>query len=144
MPRVELPSPQADGSPHWVDLKSPDELIASGLQCRAEGRKFGIVLDPWNTLDHQRGGMNETDYISMILTEVTKLARSADAHIWLVVHPAKLYKNKDGTRPIPTPYDISGSAHWYNKADNIITVHRNQGDGLQDVEIHVQKVRFAL
>jgi len=128
----------------WLEpeLKSPDELIASGLQCRSEGKKFGIVLDPWNTLDHQRGGMNETDYISMILTEVTKLARSANAHIWLVVHPTKIYKNKDGTRPTPTPYDISGSAHWYNKADNIVTVHRDQAERGQDVEIHVQKIRF--
>src|SRR5690606_17801830 len=44
--------------------------------------------------------------------------------------------------PVPTPYDISGSAHWYNKADNIITVHRNQAEQTQDVDIHVQKVRF--
>ena len=31
MPRVELPSPQADGSPHWVDLKSPDDFLAADL-----------------------------------------------------------------------------------------------------------------
>jgi twinkle protein len=58
------------------------------------------------------------------------------------VHPAKIYRNKDGTRPVPTPYDISGSAHWYNKADNIICVHRDQANGSQDVELHIQKVRF--
>jgi twinkle protein len=127
----------------WLepDLKTPDELIATGLAYRNEGRKFGIVLDPWNTLDHQRGTMNETDYVSFILTEVTKLARAANAHVWLVVHPAKIQKTRDGVRPVPTPSDISGSAHWYNKADNIITVHRDQTQG-QDVEIHVQKVRF--
>ena len=128
----------------WLepDLKTPDELIETGLSVRSEGRRLGIVLDPWNTLDHKRGNMSETDYVSFILTEVTKLARSANAHIWLVVHPAKLYKNRDGTRPVPTPYDISGSAHWYNKADNIITVHRDQAAHSQEVEIHVQKVRF--
>jgi twinkle protein len=128
----------------WLEpeLKTPDDLIHAGLEARVGGGKFGIVLDPWNTLDHQRGAMNETDYISYILTEVTKLARSANAHIWLVVHPAKLYKNRDGVRPVPTPYDISGSAHWYNKADNIITVHRDQAADTQDVDIHVQKVRF--
>ena len=31
MPRVELPSPQADGSPHYVDLKSPDDFMAADL-----------------------------------------------------------------------------------------------------------------
>lgn len=129
---------------YWLepDLKTPDELITTGLTYRAEGRKLGIVLDPWNTLDHDRGGLSETDYVSRILTRVIRLARSANAHIWLVVHPAKIMRNRDGTRPVPTPYDLSGSAHWYNKADNIVTVHRDQTDDSPTVEIHVQKVRF--
>lgn len=129
----------------WLDteLRTPDELIATALSYGEQDRKMGIVLDPWNTLDHERRGMNETDYVSYILTSVTKLARGSNAHVWLVVHPTKIYKDRQtGTRPVPTPYDISGSAHWYNKADNIITVHRDQAEGLQDVEIHVQKVRF--
>jgi twinkle protein len=128
----------------WIEpaLKTPDELISAGLRYRQRGKNFGVLLDPWNALEHQRGTMNETDYVSFILTETTKLARSTGAHVWLVVHPAKIQRNKDGTRPVPTPYDISGSAHWYNKADNIITVHRNQAESGQDVEIHVQKVRF--
>lgn len=128
----------------WIDpaLKTPDELIRTALDMRHPGAKFGVVLDPWNTLEHQRGSMSETDYVSFILTEVTKLARSANMHVWLVVHPAKIPRNKDGSRPVPTPYDISGSAHWYNKADNIITIHRDQVEQGQDVEVHVQKVRF--
>lgn len=128
----------------WLDpqYKTPDELINTALDYRRAARDFGIVLDPWNTLEHQRGSMNETDYVSFVLTEVQNLARAAGAHIWLVVHPAKIQKNRDGTRPVPTPYDISGSAHWYNKADNIITIHRDQASGSQDVDVHVQKVRF--
>ena len=128
----------------WLepDLKTPDELLKAALAMRRPGLKFGVVLDPWNTLEHQRGSMSETDYTSFVLTEVTKLSRTANAHVWLVVHPAKMQRNKDGSRPTPTPYDISGSAHWYNKADNIITVHRDQVEQGQDVEIHVQKVRF--
>ena len=128
----------------WIEpaLKTPDELIRVALEMRRPDCKFGIVLDPWNTLEHQRGSMSETDYTSFILTEVTKLARAANAHVWLVAHPTKIPRNKDGTRPVPTPYDISGSAHWYNKADNIVTIHRDQVEQTQDVEIHVQKVRF--
>jgi twinkle protein len=54
-----------------------------------------------------------------------------------------MQKNKDGKLPIPTPHDVSGSAHFWNKADNCITVWRNQADYLdQRVQIHVQKVRF--
>lgn len=128
----------------WLDpeLRTPDSLIATALSYGDGARKLGVVLDPWNTLDHERNGMSETDYVSYILTEVTKLARSSSAHVWLVAHPAKIQRNKDGARPLPTPYDIAGSAAWYAKADNIVCVHRDQAEGSQDVEIHVQKVRF--
>jgi twinkle protein len=129
---------------YWIEpkLKTPDRLINTALRVKTPGKKLGIILDPWNTLEHERGGKSETDYISLVLTKVTQLARSSNAHIWLVVHPAKIQKDKDGKRPCPTPYDISGSAHWYNKADNIVTVHRNQTDQPHLVELHVQKVRF--
>ena len=41
---------------------------------------------------------------------------------------------------MPTLYDISGGAHFYNKADFGITVHRNTEENA--TEIHVQKVKF--
>ncbi len=126
-------------APKWA---SPVELLELAAERKLAGPHLGIVLDPWNTLDHERGGLNETDYVSTVLTKVTRLVREVNAHVWLVVHPMKLQKDRDGNRPIPTPYDISGSAHWYNKADNIVTIHRRQTDDTQEVEVHVQKVRF--
>lgn len=122
---------------------SPENLLISALAYRPKGiAKWGVILDPWNTLDHVRNGMSETDYISHILTHVTRLVREGNAHCWLVVHPQKLYRLRDGSTPIPRAYDISGSAHWYNKSDNIICVHRNKDDDSDLVELHVQKVRF--
>lgn len=104
----------------------------------------GIVIDPWNELDHSRpGNQTETEYVSCVLTKIRQFARNYGVHVWLVAHPAKLYKDKDGKYPVPTPYDISGSAHYRNKADNAITVWRNVGHIDQDVsDIHVQKIRF--
>lgn len=104
----------------------------------------GLVIDPWNELDHSRpAGQTETEYVSFVLTEIRKFARQYDVHVWVVAHPAKLYKNSDGEYPIPTPYDIAGSAHFRNKADNAVTVWRHVGFDDQDiVDIHVQKVRF--
>jgi twinkle protein len=61
-------------------------------------------------------------------------------HVWLVAHPAKLFKEANGKYPVPTPYDVSGSAHWRNKADNCIAVWRDQSES-RAVEIHVQKIR---
>jgi twinkle protein len=105
--------------------------------------KTGIVIDPWNQLEHYRpSNMTETEYISKTLSDVIQVVRRANVHLWLVAHPAKLYRDRDGKYPVPTPRDISGSAHFWNKADNCITVHRDQVEGSQDVDIHVQKVRF--
>ncbi len=41
----------------------------------------------------------------------------------VVAHPTKL-KKEDGKMPIPSLYDISDSAHWSNKADVGIIIHR--------------------
>lgn len=104
----------------------------------------GLVIDPWNELDHSRpGNQTETEYVSAVLTKIRQFARNYDVHVWLVAHPAKLYKDKDGKYPVPTPYDISGSAHYRNKADNAITVWRNVGHEDQTVaDVHIQKIRF--
>ena len=62
-------------------------------------------------------------------------------HVWLVAHPAKLRRNPDGTYPTPEPYDIAGSANFYNKADNILIVERDFTPGSSDVRVHVKKIR---
>lgn len=62
--------------------------------------------------------------------------------IWVVAHPKKLQKKDDGEYPVPTPYDISGSAHWRNKADVCVSVWRSMEPGaMPGVEVHIQKVR---
>ncbi len=55
----------------------------------------------------------------------------------------KLQKNKDGSYPVPTPYDISGSAHFRNKADACLCVWRDllATDGA--TELHIKKMRFG-
>ena len=68
-------------------------------------------------------------------------ARAHGVHLWIVAHPTKLQKEPDGSYPVPTPYDVAGSAHWRNKADNCIAVWRNTAANTSAVEVHVQKVR---
>jgi len=107
-------------------------------------RKTGIVIDPWNQLEHYRPpGYSETEYVSQVLSEIIRWVRERNAHLWLVAHPSKMQKNKDGKLPVPTPHDVSGSAHFWNKADNCVTIWRDQSDYLnQAVQVHVQKIRF--
>lgn len=103
----------------------------------------GIVFDPWNEMEHVFDDKaTETRYISETLTHVRRFARNHDLHLWLVAHPRMLQRRKDSDKePVPTPYEIAGSAHWNNKADNIITVWRDRANDGQEVDIHVQKVR---
>ena len=73
--------------------------------------KCGVVIDPWNEMDHGRpNNMSETEYISSCLSVIRQFARDWNIHIWLVAHPAKLQKDKDNNYPVARLWDISGSA----------------------------------
>lgn len=105
--------------------------------------KSGLVIDPWNELDHSRpSNQNETEFVSRSLSLIRNWARESNVHVWLVAHPKNI-RREDGKLPVPRPDMISGSQHFWNKADCCVTVWRDMENiGSQDVEIHVQKVRF--
>jgi len=101
----------------------------------------GLVVDPWNELEQSRPEhMTETEYIGHSLMNMRKFARNCSVAVWIASHPTKLIKER-GEYKAPLPYQISSSANWYNKADNIICVHRNYKLPGNVVEIHVQKIR---
>lgn len=104
----------------------------------------GLVLDPWNEFEHLRPAcVTESEYISQCLSRIRRFARLHQVHVWIVAHPFKLQKEiKTQEYPVPTLYEISGSAHWYNKADMGLSVWRDVRDDSQKVQIHIQKVRF--
>jgi hypothetical protein len=67
--------------------------------------------------------MSETEYVSQMLTKIKRFAQHHDVHVWFVAHPRQL---RDWKGQPPTMYDISGSAHFINKADNGLVIHRNR------------------
>ena len=82
------------------------------------------MIDPYNELDHQRPeSLTETEYVSQILTKIKRFAQLNDVAVWFVAHPRQL---RDWRGEPPTLYDISGSAHFVNKADNAIVIHRSR------------------
>lgn len=125
-----------------------DALTLDGLMDRATSlvSRFGIkglIIDPFNEFDHTRPrGQTETEYIGSILGMLTRWSRKWQVHIWLVAHPQKLYRRDDGTYPVPTPWDINGSANFRNKATNCITVWRDESNPDLPVQIHFQKIRY--
>jgi twinkle protein len=124
-----------------VSVRSVTQAATAWLE--RQGEKRGLVIDPWNELEHWRGrGKSETEYISEQLSFLRGWARNNNVHVWLVAHPQKLRRD-DGKLPTPTPDTISGSAHFWNKADCAITVERALADPTKaDVNIYIQKVRF--
>ncbi|KAL4011835.1 hypothetical protein IC575_028898 [Cucumis melo] len=102
----------------------------------------GLVIDPYNELDHQRlPNQTETEYVSQMLTKVKRFAHHHGCHVWFVAHPRQL-QNWSGSPP--NMYDISGSAHFINKCDNGIVIHRNrdpENGPIDLVQVCVRKVR---
>lgn len=107
-------------------------------------RKKGInafVIDAWNKLDHHYT-TNETKYISEQLDKITRFCELNKVHCFLVAHPTKIQKSKDDHElyDVPNLYSISGSANFYNKTANGITVYRNFKTLM--TEVYIQKVKF--
>jgi hypothetical protein len=120
----------------------PEERSLDGIMSQVTGDYQGFVLDPWNEIEHNRDpNMSETEYIGNTLMRLKAYAIYRKQHIWMVAHPTKLQKENGQYKP-PMPYDISGSAHWYNKPDMCVTVHKKkQGDSNYVNQIIVNKVR---
>lgn len=132
-----LPPDDRDWSIEFILDTAQQLLFRHGIR--------GLVIDPWNELEDLRDrSESETEYVSRALKKIRQFARQCGIHVWIVVHPQKLYRAKeDGKYPVPTLYDCSGSAHWRNKADNGIVVWRDLSvDDTPEVTICVQKIRF--
>ncbi|HOV97868.1 MAG TPA: toprim domain-containing protein [bacterium] len=105
--------------------------------------RYGLdwyVIDPWNKLDHKYT-TTETKYISESLDAIIRFNKVYNLHCFLVAHPTKINKDRQtGMFEIPNLYSINGSSHFYNKADNGITVYRDFQKGT--TLIYRQKVKF--
>lgn len=107
-------------------------------------KKF-CIIDPFNELEHVRPtGLSLTEHIGESLSMLRQWARRHDLHVFLVGHPAKQQRIKDsGKLPIATPDMIADSAHFWNKADNCLTIALTDEHRSQEVDVHVQKIRFS-
>lgn len=104
----------------------------------------GLLLDPWNELDHSRpNGMSMTEWCNVQLRLLKRLGWNYDVWVGLIAHTTKLYRDKQtGQYNVPTLYDIADSAAFFNKADNGIVIWRDKSNEALPSEVHVQKVRF--
>jgi len=120
-----------------------DNILECALFCCDNHGLDGLVIDPWNSIDHQRpANLREDEYISQALSKIILFARFNDLHVWLIAHPKKPDQGRNYKTSPPGLYDISGAAHWYNKADFGLTVFRPDARDGTETHIIVTKVKF--
>lgn len=149
--QIEKIKPTIDALAQYFFMIQPNEEFTLDVvlaTMRSLIRRYGVnvlVIDPWNNLEvKSKSGETETAYTARILVKLRTFARQMGVHIILIAHPRKMSKMLDGTYDIPTAYDISGSAHFYNVADNILSVYREFHSEESDhstTHVHVQKVK---
>ena len=147
MSRMELDAAVEYLSRNFFDILPEEDYQVDTILEKAETlvRRKGIrvfILDPYNCLEHQiPTGQSETQYISEFLEKLRSFAKRKQALVILAAHPTKMKRDPLTKQfPVPTMYDISGSAAFFNKADFGIAIERDRNKEV--TRIHVQKVKF--
>lgn len=147
MNREELADALYFLSQHFYFVKIKDDTRSlNGVMSKVEEMIFkygikGFLIDPWNKLELGSAG-SETQTINRGLSTLSMFCKSKTVHGIVIAHPTKIPKI-EGTKKyqVPTLYNISGSANWYNQTDNGVVVYRDRETGI--VSVYFQKIRFA-
>lgn len=124
------------------DMLTVDEILSRAKQLVYQHGVKLLVIDPWNEIQHKiENTEREDQYISRMLAKIRRFARVNMVHVFLIVHPKQLLKDKDGKYPRPQAYDIAGGAMWRNKADNMLCVYRPDITTSRTI-VFVDKIRF--
>ncbi len=132
----------------WLLDKAKDAVIRYGIRI--------LVIDPWNEIEHaMRRAENHSEYIGRTIRALKRFAKVFDVLVILVAHPSKGGAQKAKVKSCKTNsygqqeeittneidlYDISDSAHFANKADLGVVVHRVKGS--YEATILIRKVRY--
>lgn len=119
-----------------------DSLLEKGREMVLRKGIRSYVIDPYNCMESERPpGTSETEYVSQIYAKLVAFAEAYNVHVFLVAHPTKMRKSEStGLYDVPTMYSISGSANFFNKTYNGLSVYRNYETHITTV--YVQKVKF--
>ena len=121
-----------------IDLTIDGILEKAADLVRRKGIKV-LYVDPWTYIEFSLNGDTETVHISKVLTKITNFCKKYGVHVILVAHPTKM--PREGNKfQVPSLYNISGSAHFKNKAWNGVIVYRDFAEGTTDVII--EKVKY--
>lgn len=101
-------------SPAWILDRVEELSLMYGIT--------GVVVDPWNQLDHiDLGKQREDLYLSNWLTRFKRKATNHNLKMVIIAHPTGA-EGRLGTEP--TIYSVSGGGMWNNKIDVGLVTHR--------------------
>jgi|TARA_B100000902_G_scaffold171466_1_gene165738 twinkle protein len=115
-------------------LRKGAELVKrKGIKC--------LVIDPFNKIrDVDCNTEDVNRYTMEYLTKIEVFAKKFDVLVFIVAHPTKMYKDKDGKIEEPNMYNIKGGGEWYDASYHGILVHRDYE--AKTVKAKVLKVKF--
>ena len=115
-------------------LKKGAELVKrKGIKC--------LVIDPFNKIRDEECKTEDVNRYTMeYLTKIEIFAKKYDVLVFIVAHPTKMYRDKDGKIEEPTMYNIKGGGEWYDASYHGLLVHRDYEN--KTVKAKVLKVKF--
>ena len=115
-------------------LRKGAELVKrKGIKC--------LVIDPFNKIrDVDCNTEDVNRYTMEYLTKIEVFAKKFDVLVFIVAHPTKMYKDKDGKIEEPNMYNIKGGGEWYDASYHGLLVHRDYEQ--KTTKVKVLKVKF--
>jgi twinkle protein len=124
-----------------MDKYSLESVLRKGAELvKRKGIKC-LVIDPYNKIRDVDAKTEDVNRYTMeYLTKIETFAKKFDVLVFIVAHPTKMYKDKDGKIEEPTMYNIKGGGEWYDASYHGLLVHRNYED--KTCKVKVLKVKF--
>lgn len=121
---------------------STDDMLALVREYTSTNNIQGVIIDPIGDLEiSTRKSENLTYAIRRFLRLIRLMGRKRNFSPYVIAHTTKMLRDfKTKKYPVPTLYDIDGSAAYYNAAYHGLTTYRYFK--LNVVAVHVQKVKF--
>ncbi len=115
-------------------LRKGAELVKrKGIKC--------LVIDPFNKIRDVDSNLEDVNRYTMeYLSKIEIFAKKYDVLVFVVAHPTKMYKDKDGKMEEPTMYNIKGGGEWYDASYHGLLIHRDYEN--KTVKAKVLKVKF--
>jgi twinkle protein len=106
----------------------------------------GLIIDPWNYVRKDFGGLREDQYINECMQRIGVFCKRTNVHVWLIVHPRTLRRDKNDKIQVPNVMDLSGGSKFGDNCDFFVVVHRDPIEaaetGIHKVTVYCQKSRY--